>query len=298
LVVDWRRSTVNYLGMTTFAAGDGTSLSEQLWAPDGAPRGTVVIVHGYGEHIARYDHVGRALAKAGFAARGADLRGHGKSAGKRGLILRFAEYLDDTAVLIARAREATGGPLYLLGHSLGGLIATHVALRGAPKLDGLIVSSPFYALALKVPAIKIFVGKIASTLVPGLALPTGLKGADVSRDPEVAAEYDRDPLNNKNATARWFTETQAAQEQAFARASELKLPTFFMVGGGDHVADPKRAEEVFARVGAADKTIKVYEGQFHEIFNEPAADRERTLTDLCAWLLAHAGAEKLHAQNP
>ncbi len=284
--------------MSTFAAGDGTSLYEETWAPSGAQRGTVVIVHGYGEHIGRYQHVAKALTQAGFAARGADLRGHGKSGGKRGLVLRFDEYLDDTALLIARAREATGGPLFLLGHSFGGLIATHVALRGSPKLDGLLVSSPYYALAMKVPAIKIFVGKIASSIVPGLSLPTGLKGADVSHDPEIIAAYDSDPLNNKNATARWFTEATAAQESAFARAGEIKLPTFFMVGGADHVADPKRAEEVFARIGAADKKIEVYAGQFHEIFNERPADRERTLADLTAWLLAHTDAEKLRVQSP
>ncbi|HZS39889.1 MAG TPA: alpha/beta hydrolase [Polyangia bacterium] len=286
--------------MTTFAAADGTSLHEMTWTPSGKPRGAVVLLHGYGEHIARYDETARALSAAGWAVRGADLRGHGESAGRRGFVRRFDEYLDDAALLIGRARE-TAGPLFLLGHSFGGLIATHVALQKKAALDGLILSSPFFRLALAVPAVKIFAGKLFSSLIPTLALPAGLKGADVTRDPELAALYDRDPLNNKNATARWFTETQTAQEQALARASELTLPCLVMHGGGDKVADPRATEELFAGISSKDKTLKIYEGQYHEIFNEPAADRVKTFADVVAWLDARGSVdagEKLHAHSP
>jgi alpha-beta hydrolase superfamily lysophospholipase len=289
--------------MTTFAAADGTSLHELTWNPPGKPRGAVVIVHGYGEHIARYDETARALTAAGWAVRGSDLRGHGESAGRRGFIRRFDEYLDDVGLVIGRARAETGGPLHLLGHSLGGLIATHVALRkkATLALDGLLLSSPFFRLALQVPAVKVLAGKLFSSLIPTLALPAGLKGADVARDPELAALYDRDPLNNKNATARWFTETQTAQADALARAGELALPCLFMHGGADKVADARATEELYGRVAAKDKTLKIYPGQYHEIFNEPLAERQKTFADVVAWLDGHASAaagEKLHAQGP
>jgi alpha-beta hydrolase superfamily lysophospholipase len=260
----------------------------------------VVIVHGYGEHIRRYDESARALTAAGWAVRGIDLRGHGESAGTRGFIRRFDEYLDDVALVIARARE-TKGPLFLLGHSMGGLISTHVALQKKAALDGLILSSPFFRLKLPVPAVKVYAGKFFSSVLPTLALPMGLKGADVTRDAELAALYDRDPLNLKKATSRWFTETSTAQEQALARGGDLALPCLFMHGGADKVADPRATEELFATVASKDKTLKIYEGQFHEIFNEPPADRVKTFADVVAWLDAHARAaqgEKLHAQGP
>jgi alpha-beta hydrolase superfamily lysophospholipase len=130
---------------------------------------------------------------------------------------------------------------------------------------------------------------------------SGFKGVDVSRDPEIAAAYDRDPLNNKNATARWFTETSAVQDTLMARAPEWKLPTLFLVGAADKIADPQRAEEVFGRLGQPDKidkTLRMLTGQFHEVFNEPAAEREKTLAELTGWLDARcAQAGKLRAEG-
>lgn len=291
--------------MSFFQSRDGTQLYEQTWPPttvDGKALASVVIVHGYGEHIGRYDETARKLAAAGFDVRGFDLRGHGQSAGVRGFCRTFDEYLDDLDVVVGRAR-ASGLPLFVLAHSFGGLIAPHYALRPGVTLSGLVLSSPYWKLALPQPAVKLWAGKVASSIAPKLALPMNLKGADVSRDPDIQKIYDADPLNNKNATARWFTESTAAQESLVARAPELKLPLLLVVGEADRVASAPQARVVFDRIGSSDKTLRMLAGQYHEVLNEPPADRARTVQEIVEWLRAHAqtdaalSAGKLHAQK-
>jgi len=286
--------------MGNFSASDGTSLHEKVWNASGAAVGSVVLLHGYGEHIGRYEHVAAALNAGGFHVRGMDLRGHGQSGGVRGYCDHFGQYLDDAQLLIARAREqARELPLFLVGHSFGALIGAKYCIERPDGLAGVMLSSPYFALKLKVPKAKIIAGKIMSKLYGKLALPSGLAGKDVSRDPEIAAAYDRDPLNNKNATARWFTESSDAQDFVLANARRLTLPLLLMAGGADALADPARAEQVFAQVGATDKTLEVLPGQFHEIFNELADDRKKTLQRVVTWLKQHADASsgKLRAQG-
>lgn len=276
--------------MSFFQSRDGTQLHERAWPAQGQPRAVVVIVHGYGEHIGRYDATALALGAAGFTVRGFDLRGHGQSGGTRGFCRRFGEYLEDLDAEIVRARGESL-PLFLLGHSFGGLIAAHWALAHPSELTGLVLTSPFFGLALAVPGAKVLAGKIASKIYPSLALPTGLKGADVSRDPEIQALYESDPLNNKNATARWFTETAAAQAELEQRAGEIKLPVLLIAGGADPVASTAQARRVFERLGAADKRLNVLDGQRHEVLNELLADRTRTVGEIAEWLQAHARAD-------
>src|SRR5689334_4454606 len=135
--------------MSNFPASDGTSLFERVW-PTASPRGVVALLHGYGEHIGRYEHVAAAMNGAGFSVYGMDLRGHGQSGGARGFCRRFDEFVDDAGLLLSRARRAASGlPVFLVGHSFGGLIATRVAQRGAgrpnqpDRIDGMVLSSPF-----------------------------------------------------------------------------------------------------------------------------------------------------------
>jgi alpha-beta hydrolase superfamily lysophospholipase len=273
--------------MSTFPSRDGTVLHELSWPAD-SPRAGVALIHGYGEHIARYDHVGKALAARGFTVRGIDFRGHGQSAGARGHIHRFDEYLDDLAGLLQRCAER---PLFLVAHSMGALVAAEYLLRrGSDPLAGVVLSSPYFALRLKVSPIKIAAGKLFSHLVPRLGLPTGLKGADVTRDPELARIYDVDPLNNKNATARWFTEATAAQEHVAAHASEIRVPILVMQGADDRVADPAFSRQVYEKLGSADKSLSWLEGQYHEVFNEPAETRKANLDVLANWLTARAAS--------
>jgi alpha-beta hydrolase superfamily lysophospholipase len=287
--------------MSNFAGADGTSLFERVWPAAGAAIGTVVLVHGYGEHISRYEHVAQALNQAGWNVRGADLRGHGQSGGRRAACRTFGEYLADLGLLVARARQALPDkPVFLVGHSFGGLIGCMYALSRSGELAGMALSSPWLKNNVPQPAVKLLAARVLSVVMPTLSMPLGLKGTDVCRDPEIQAIYDRDPLNNKNGNTRWFTEATAAQAEVLARAGDLKLPMLVMQGGADKLSDPKRTEEVFGRIGSADKTLLMLPGQYHEIFNECAAERNQNLATLTAWLkdrhAASSGA-KLRTQT-
>jgi alpha-beta hydrolase superfamily lysophospholipase len=152
----------------------------------------------------------------------------------------------------------------------------------------MVLTSPYWQLAMQQPAAKIWAGKLASFVAPKLALPTGLKGADVCRDPELQKKYDVDPLNNKNATARWFTESSRAQEELVARAAQLTTPTLLLVGEADKVAAAPQARVVFERLGSQDKTLRMLAGQYHEVLNEPKPTRDATVKEIVEWLRAHA----------
>jgi alpha-beta hydrolase superfamily lysophospholipase len=269
-----------------------------------ASRGLIVLVHGYCEHRGRYRHVAEHLAAQGYAVFCGDLRGHGESGGERGFVHRFGEYLDDVTAFLSEAeslydenvsRGSQGGsapavrggePLrpLLVAHSLGGLIALQYVLAYPTAVRAIALSSPFLGIKVKVPVWKRGLGLVASLAHPTLRLPNGLDAADVSHDPEVVTAYATDPLVTHEATARWFTETTAAQSDSRMRANRVRLPTLFLTAGDDRIVDSEVSQNVFARIGASDKMLNVYPGLFHEIFNELQPDRQRVLSDLSSWL--------------
>jgi alpha-beta hydrolase superfamily lysophospholipase len=213
-----------------------------------------------------------------------DLRGHGRSGGRRGHVTQFKEYLDDTAQFLDWARlQARGLPLYLLGHSMGGLIAAlFVEQRRPADLAGLALSAPFLRLAAPVPRYKLALAHVASVVVPSLDVGNTLDAAGLSHDEEVVAAYRADPLNHGVATARWGTEMLSAQKSALAHAGRITQPLLVMAGGDDPVAHPDAARELFAAATSRDKRLLIYPGFFHEIFNEAA--RDEPVADLLAWL--------------
>jgi alpha-beta hydrolase superfamily lysophospholipase len=238
--------------------------------PEGAaPRGVVVITHGYAEHCGRYREVAHVIVRAGWAALSYDVRGHGKSPGERGYIDRFDTYLNDLAAMLAAARKLVpdGAPVILLGHSHGSLITLR-ALAGAepPDVRAAIVSSPYLALKLAVPAYKKLLGRVASRIAPKLAQPNALRVEDLTSDPQKQAERRADTLCFDVATARWFTEASAAQEYVAANAHRIQVPTTWLVGGDDPIADPARSRAVARKIAGASYHDLV--GYKHEVFNE------------------------------
>jgi lysophospholipase len=267
-----------------FTAADGLRLARLVWRPPDEARAAVAVVHGYGEHGGRYAQLAEELAATGLTVSAYDLRGHGRSAGRRGHVRRFVEYLDDTALFLDGARrEAAGRPLFLLGHSMGGLIAASYAeQRPVDDLTGLVLSAPFLRLAIPVTGAKLFAARVASFVVPTLDVGNSLDASGLSHDGEVVDAYRTDPLNHSVATARWATEMLAAQRHALSAAGSIRLPLLVMVGDDDAVADPAAGRELFAAASSADKTLRRYPGYFHEIFNETG--RDVPVADLTAWL--------------
>lgn len=249
-----------------------------------APRGTVVILHGYAEHSGRYAGLIAALDEAGYESHLLDLRGHGHSEGVRGYVPRFDDYFEDVDLFVAKVREdrVPGLPLILLGHSLGGLISLGYVLRHPGAFHALAVSSPFLHPAMEVPALKAGLAVVASLLVPTYLTSSEIDSRGLSHDPAVVADYDQDPLVFKTFNPHWFFEVRRVQEEVLERAGEIRLPTLFLLGGSDPIADPGRSRAVFERLGSLDKSLEVYPGLFHEVFNE--VDRARVVQDLLSWL--------------
>lgn len=246
----------------------------------------MIITHGLGEHSGRYLNVINRLVPKGISIFAPDFRGHGKSDGKRGHVLSFGDYLEDLYSIsgMATKEKKPGIKCFLFGHSLGGLIAINYAIRRQETIDGLIISSPSLGVTVKVPAIKAVLGKAMSSLWPGLSLNNELDASKISHDEKVVAAYRNDPLVHDRVTARWFTEFLSAMEKANNQASEIKVPFLMQIAGDDHLVDAAASKSFFERVSSKDKVLHVYEGLYHEIFNEKEEDRKLALDDLESWI--------------
>jgi lysophospholipase len=255
--------------MTPTATPTIAGLYTEQFLPAGTPKGVVLVTHGYAEHAGRYRELARVITLAGWACLTYDVRGHGKSPGVRGFIDRFDVYLDDLAAMqvAAKALVPATAPLILLGHSHGSLIVLR-ALAGEhpPAVKAAIVSSPYLALRLVVPAYKKLLARVASKVAPKLAQPNALRVEDLTSDKGKQDERLADKLCLDIATARWFTESARAQEYVAEHARRIKVPTTWLVGGADPIADPARSKAIAANVPGADYHELV--GLKHEVFNE------------------------------
>jgi len=254
-------------------------LYAETFVPPGTPKGVVLITHGYAEHCGRYHEVAHVIVDAGWAALSYDVRGHGKSPGERGYIDRFDTYLSDLAAMQAAARTLVpeGAPMILLGHSHGSLITLRaLASSSPPAIKAAIVSSPFLALKLAVPGYKKILAKVASRIAPKLAQPNSLRVEDLTHDKAKQAERIADKLCFDVATSRWFTEASAAQQYVLENASRITVPTTWLVGADDPIADPARSRTVADKVAGA--RYHDLTGMKHEVFNE--VDRARVFAEL------------------
>jgi alpha-beta hydrolase superfamily lysophospholipase len=248
----------------------------------------VVIVHGLGEHSGRYLDLADHLAAIGCSLWILDLRGHGQSGGKRGHVDSFNDYALDVGAILEQARHEKPAktPLFLLGHSMGGLVSILVALEYQDLLNGLVLSSPAVGVAAPLPAFKKVAVKCLAVLAPRLGINNELDPHDVSRDPETVRRYMADPLVHDQVSTGWFVQFMKAAEIAFKRAAELQLPTLIQAAGADRLVSTPAVASFYGKLAMPDRSLEVYENLFHEIYNETAADREKVITALATWLTA------------
>lgn len=266
---------------------DGLQLHTRHWPAAAAERGQLLIVHGLGEHIGRYDHVATVLAAQGWDVHGWDQRGHGRSEGKRGDIPDPEALLRDVARVIDAVRKPDSR-LALVGHSMGGLVAARFAaeaLSAQPAawsrpLHGLVLSSP--ALDAGLSAAQKLALALAENLAPGLAVGNGLKPDWICRDPAVVRAYVDDPLVHDRITARLTRFIVDAGERVIADAPRWALPTLLMWAGADRCVAPRGSEAFAANAPAQVLATRPWPGLFHEIFNEP--EKAEVLAVLTAWL--------------
>jgi alpha-beta hydrolase superfamily lysophospholipase len=270
-----------------FRGRDKFRIYWQCWLPQKVSA-VVLIAHGLGEHGGRYRHVAEVLVEAGCAVYAIDHRGHGKSEGARAYIDKFAHAVDDMDALIDLViAERHGGkrkpPLFLLGHSMGGALSLSYALKHGDRLSGLLLSGPAVALDGAPPLMRP-TAKLLSRLAPRLGM-FAIDPGRVSRDPAMVAAYAEDPLNaHGKVPVRTLGEIVEFVEWLPAALPMIKLPLLVMHGSADQLAGVSGSRMVVDRVGSKDKSLKVYDGLYHEIFNELADDRQRVFKDLCGWI--------------
>lgn len=270
--------------LSTFVANDGDRVVIQDWPlASGIPqRGTVIIVHGLGEHAGRYEYVAEHLNAWGFAVRGYDQCGHGESGGARGSLPTDSRLLDDLADIIdsTRASMRKGLPLILLGHSMGGLVVGRFVSLGIRPVSALIMSSP--ALDAGMNALQKWLVALLPKIAPNLRIGNGLNPHFISHDPAVVAAYQQDPMVHDRISARLARFIAEAGPQTLARAAHWTVPTLLLYAGDDRLLNPDGSRRFAAAAPKGVVTAKCFDGMYHEIFNEQ--DAEPVFAELKRWL--------------
>lgn len=267
-------------------ASDGTTLFTRSWLPDAAPKALVLIVHGVAEHSGRYAGVAAALNEHGYGVYTLDLRGHGESSGRRSFVDHYTLYLEDLEAYFDEIQAAHPGvPVVILGHSMGGIITLAFTRRHHAALAGMVTSGAPVDLGTQTPALVKGVASILANVVPTLPL-VGFDAADMTHDPQMSALYDSDPLNYRGRlSVRQGAEMVNMANDALAGLASITIPCLCMHGGNDKIVNPSALDVLAAELGSEDKTIKCYDGLYHEIFNE--VERDQVVADMLTWLDTH-----------
>ena len=275
-----------------FEGTDGIELFGRIfkkrgWEKEQNPK-VCVVLHGQGEHSGRYLHLTHYLGNLFSAFYLIDHRGHGNSGGNKGHASYFDIYAKDAFLAIKRFKnfvdaQGNGAEIYLVGHSMGGLITLRTLMNHQDlPIKKAVVSSPMFKLAFQVPKIKEVAGKILSMVLPSLPLPGEPIAQNVSRDPNVVEHYTTDPLNHGFASPGFYFGYLKALKDTYQRPNDIKIPILFQVAMSDRIIDAHSTLEFYNSLKSKDKKIITYENLFHEIYNEP--EKEKVFGDLVQWI--------------
>lgn len=270
----------------TFKGKDGFRLYEQCWMPEDVEnaKGVLVITHGLAEHSGRYAHVGKFFAEHGFVVGAFDLRSHGKSDGADTFFHSIDECVNDLEVFVARMHERLPGkPLFVLGHSMGGLIAGIYGIQKQSDITGILLSGASMKISDDISPILVKIAGLLAKITPRMKTIV-VDGNAVSRDPAVVEKYNSDPLNYRGGIpASTGGAINAATKTVREHFAEFNVPVLIMFGTEDRLADPDGSKKFYKEISSTDKTMVPYEGLYHEILNEP--EQEQVMSDSLAWMI-------------
>jgi acylglycerol lipase len=265
----------------TFTGAGGLNIFFRSWRPNGNARGVVVIVPGFNSHSGYYDWVAQELTASGLAVYAVDLRGRGRSDGERFYVQTFADYVGDAAAIVTLAKSREPGlPLFLLGHSAGGVVASIYALENQRELAGLISESIAHQVPAPDFALAVFKG--LSHVAPHAHI-LRLKNEDFSRDPKVVQVMNDDPLiANETQPTQTLAEMVRADERLKEEFPLFTLPLLILHGTSDKATRPSGSQLFYDTAGSGDKTLKFYEGAFHDLLND--SDKQVVMSDIQSWI--------------
>jgi acylglycerol lipase len=271
----------------TFEGGGGLAIFMRIWRPAGKARAVMVVVPGFNAHSGQYQWVAEQLVSHGLAVYAIDLRGRGKSGGERFYVEKISDYVEDVATLVRLAKSREPGlPVFLLGHSAGGVVACTYALDHQSEIAGLISES--FAYRVPAPDFALAVLKGLSHIAPH-AHSVKLKNADFSRDPQVVAAMNADPLiANESQPFQTMAALVHADERLKAEFARITLPLLILHGTADKATKPSGSQEFYEAAGSPDKTLKLYDRAFHDLLND--LDKKIVLADIQHWVDVHTPA--------
>jgi len=272
----------------SFEGVDGIKIFTREWRPAGKPHAVVVISHGFNAHSGQYEWVAQQFVSKGLAVYALDHRGRGRSEGERFFVKKFSDYTTDLATFIDRVKAREPGlPVFLLGHSAGGVIACGYTLERQDEIAGLICED--FAYQVPAPDIALSILKGVAYVAPH-AHVFKLKNEDFSRDPKVVAALNADPLiANESQASETVVEMVRADELLKKSFGQFTLPLLILHGTADKVTKPSGSKEFYEKAGSSDKTLKLYEGHFHDLLAD--IGKQQVMADIQAWIDAHIRTE-------